>query len=111
MKHLRVFQRSAIVKLVKGNDIVTIGIGDCKGPDEPRTTASPELDRLALLRQKTGSCKYGNDRGKERSGSYINPFPPVIMMFLTPEAGGNFVISFSVCVLIFAFIPAAGSTT
>lgn len=35
MKHLRVFQRSAIVKLVKGNDIVAIGIGDCKGPDEP----------------------------------------------------------------------------
>jgi hypothetical protein len=71
-----IVQRGAVVELVEGYDIVRIGI--CQGQMSYQPASTVIISKVS------------NPVGAQNS--YMNPAPPVIMMFLTSGSGSNFVL-------------------
>jgi len=76
-----VVQRSAVVELVEGDDIVCIGVGQGKVSYQP--TCAAIVKNVLEYRWRKESAQVP---------AYMNPAPPVIIIFLTSGNGSYFVL-------------------
>lgn len=89
-----VVQGSAVIELIEGDDVVRVGVGQGKMSYEPACTAMKELLEAAVYKTETETETRRDDVGVGVVGvsAYMNPAPPVIMIFLTFGKGSNFVV-------------------
>lgn len=83
VEHAGVIERRTVVQLVKGYDIIRVGIRQGQVPDKPASA-----DRTS---QSQGQALWLRIRVAGR-WTYMNPAPPVIMMFFTSGKGSNLVL-------------------